>query len=40
MGTSFKRIGEKGSYTRKLLGFLRDCGLGILQTYKAPKEAV
>jgi hypothetical protein len=27
-GHLLKRIGEKGSYTRNLLGFLRDCGLG------------
>jgi hypothetical protein len=27
-GHLLKRIGEKGSYTRDLLGFLRDCGLG------------
>ena len=27
-GHLLKRIGDKGSYTRDLLGFLRDCGLG------------
>ena len=27
-GHLLKRIGEKGSYTRNLLGFLQDCGLG------------
>ena len=27
-GHLLKRIGDKGAYTRNLLGFLRDCGLG------------
>jgi hypothetical protein len=36
-GHLLKRIGEKGSYARKLPGFLRDCGLGYVAD-KAPKE--
>ena len=29
-GHLVKRMGEKGAYTRNLLGFLQDCGLGYI----------
>jgi len=38
-GHLLKRIGEKGSYTRNLLGFLRDCGLGYIAELRLKRRS-